>query len=245
MQIFKSTSLVIATMVSLVFFAGCKKSSEDLAAEPPVPTPATPPPTTTSTNPQAIKDSALSITRDLYLWSTQIPATFNAAGFTDPEAMMEAIHPFSVEPGFSAPVDRWSFAMKKDEWDRQSAGMSNLFSDANTSAGDFGLSVFFRTEGDLRVRMVEPNSPAGIAGIKRSWRITAINGGTNITSSNATNIVNDVYYATQTSFRFLKPDGSEITLTLNAAHYAEKPVYMDTVYNLGNQKAGYLVSTLR
>jgi C-terminal processing protease CtpA/Prc len=89
--------------------------------------------------------------------------------------------------------------------------------------------------------MVEPNSPAGMAGIKRSWRITAINGSTNITSSNATNIVNDVYYATQTSFRFVKPDGTEATLTLNAAHYAEKPVYLDTVYNVGSQKAGYLV----
>lgn len=154
---------------------------------------------------------------------------------------MEAIRPFSVEPGFSQPVDRWSFAMKKTEWDQQSAGMSNLFSDATTSDGDFGLSVFFRAEGDLRVRLVEPNSPAGRAGIRRSWRITAINGSTNITTGNAGSIVDNVYYATQTSFKFVKPDGSEASITLNAAHYTDRPVYMDTVYNTGAQKVGYLV----
>ncbi len=240
MQTNKLTNLFLATIASLTIFTGCKKSTEDLAADPPVTTTSTPTPTT-SVDPEALKDSTLALSKDIYLWSSQIPASFNARSFADPEAIMQAIHPYSVEPGFSQPVDRWSFAMKKDEWDRQSAGMSNLFSEAGVSAGDFGLSVFFRADGDLRVRMVEPKSPAGLAGIKRSWRITAINGGTNITSSNATNIVNDVYYAKQTSFRFVKPDATEITLTLNAAHYTDKPVYMDTVYTIGSQKAGYLV----
>jgi C-terminal processing protease CtpA/Prc len=239
MQAFKFTNIVLATVFSIAIFAGCKKSTEELAATPPATTPVTP--TATTTDPEAIKDSALSYTRDIYLWNTQIPATFNARGYADPDAIMQAIHPYSIESGFAQAVDRWSFAMKKDEWDKQSAGMSSLFSDETPESGDFGLSVFFRAEGDLRVRLVEPNSPAGTAGIKRSWRITAINGSTNITSGNASVIVDAVYYATQTSFKFIKPDGTEANITLNSGHYTNKPVYLDTVYTLGAQKVGYLV----
>ena len=240
MHAFKFTSIiVVAVGISSAIFSSCKKSSEELVATPPVTTPA--PPTATTTDPGAVNDSALTFAKDIYLWNTQIPPTFNARGHTDPDALMQAIKPYSIETGFTQAVDRWSFAMKKDEWDKQSAGMSNLFSDATTDAGDFGLSVFFRSEGDLRVRLVEPGSPAGLAGIKRSWRITAINGNANITTANSTSIVDDVYYATQTSFKFLKPDGTEVSITMNAAHYTDKPVYLDTVYTLGAQRVGYLV----
>ncbi|HSN60888.1 MAG TPA: S41 family peptidase, partial [Ferruginibacter sp.] len=91
------------------------------------------------------------------------------------------------------------------------------------------------------VRLVEPNSPAGMAGIKRGWRITQINGNGNITTAGSSTIVNSVYYSPTTSFVFSPPDGSTVSLTLNAAHYAEKPVMLDTVYNTGAQRIGYLV----
>lgn len=219
---------------SIIFFISCKKNSQDLVAT----TPGTG--GSVTTNPDIIKDSALMYAKDVYLWNTQIPSTFNARSYADPAAIMTAIQPYSIEPGFSNAVDKWSFAMKKTEWDQMSGGMSSV-SGTNAEAGDFGLSVFFRAEGDLRVRLVEPSSPAGLAGIKRGWRITQLNGSSTITTANSSNIVNAVYYSTSTSFVFTKPDGSSVSTTLNAAHYAEKPVYMDTVYNLGAQRVGYLV----
>ena len=73
--------------------------------------------------------------------------------------------------------------------------------------GDFGFSVFFRVEGDLRVKLVERLSPAGLAGIQRGWRITKINGNTNIKISNADFIVNNVFYSATSTFTFVKPDG--------------------------------------
>jgi C-terminal processing protease CtpA/Prc len=239
MQAIKFSRLFFAVIVSVGIFTGCKKSTADLQATPPATTTVTP--TATTADPEAIKDSTLTFTKDVYLWNTQIPASFNARGYADPDAIMQAIHPYSIESGFAQPVDRWSFAMKKDEWDKQSAGMSALFSDETPQSGDFGLSVFFRAEGDLRVRLVEPNSPAGLAGIKRSWRITSINGSANVTTANASTIVDAVYNATQTSFKFVKPDGSEVSMTLNAGHYSNKPVYLDSVYSLGAQRVGYLV----
>lgn len=221
-----------------LFFAACKKDRDVMVVSPPPPTPAGGGGGVT-VSPLALKDSVLIYTRDIYLWNTQIPAAFNAQNYADPAAIMTAIRPFSMEPGFASAVDKWSFAMKKTEWDQISGGRSSL--STTTGAGDFGLFVFFRAEGDLRVRLVEPNAPAGQAGIRRGWRITAINGNSNMTTGNADFIVNAVYESSGSSFTFQKPDGSSVTLSLQAGNYAEKQVYLDTVYNTGGKKVGYLV----
>lgn len=221
-----------------LLFAACKKNRDVVAVTPPTP-PTNSGGGTSATSAQLIKDSVLMYTKDIYLWNTQIPSGFNVQNFADPAEIMTAIRPFSMEPGFSAPVDKWSFAMKKKEWDQMSGGMGTLGS--TTSAGDFGFTVFFRAEDDLRVRLVEPNSPAGQAGIRRSWRVTAINGSSNITTGNANFIINAVYKSTGGSFTFQKPDGSSVTMSLSAGNYAEKQVYLDTVYSIANKRIGYLV----
>src|SRR5690606_19192736 len=68
-----------------------------------------------------------------------------------------------------------------------------------------------------------------------------INGSTNITPANANAIVAAVYQSTSTSFKFTKPAGGDVDITLNAAGYQEHPVYLDSVYNIGGKKTGYLV----
>lgn len=169
--------------------------------------------------------------RDIYLWYNQIPSSFNGQNYADPDAIMQALRNYSTEPGFSTPVDKWSFGIKRTEWDNVSSGSSQ----------DFGLTVFFKTEGDLRVRSVERASPAGLAGIKRGWRITSINNNTNIVTANASFIVNAVYSSTSGTFRFQKPDNSTVDINLAAAAYQEHPVFLDTVYTAGARKVGYFV----
>lgn len=188
-----------------------------------------PSPTGTTSDADRWKDSTLAVTKDLYLWYDKIPSTFNARSYADPAAIMTAIRQYSIEPGFTDPVDRWSFAMSQQEWDNVSSGVS----------ADFGLTVFFLQEGDLRVRSVEKSSPAGLAGVRRGWRITRINGSDNITTSNANFIVQNVYQSNATSFTFQKPDGTNVTLSLNAATYQENPVLLDSVYTVGGKKIGY------
>lgn len=220
---------------ALLLFTACKKNKDLIAVTPLTNTGVV----TTATSPQLIKDSALMYTKNIYLWNTQISSGFSVQDYTDPAAMMTAIRLFSMEPGFASPVDKWSFAMKKAEWDEMSGGLGTLSSTTGTE--DFGFSVFFRAEDDLRVRLVEPNSPAGQAGIHRSWRVTAINGNSNITTGNSSFIINAVYKTPSSSFTFQKPDGSSVSLSLSAGNYAEKQVYMDTVYTIGNKRIGYLV----
>lgn len=221
---FKKQCLLIG-LAGLVLFQACKK--KDLTDNiNPSPTP----PSSGNSSASAIKDSTLSYSKDIYLWYSQIPGTFNAQSYADPNAIMEAIRQYSNEPGFSAPVDKWSFGMKQTDWDNLSNGVS----------ADFGMNVFFRKEGDLRVKSVERSSPAGIAGIHRGWKITKINGSTDITTANADFISNAVWYSKSGTFTFQKPDGSSVDISLTAASYQEHPVYLDSVYTINSKKIGYL-----
>jgi C-terminal processing protease CtpA/Prc len=218
------------------FVMSCKKEKDPVVTGPPAPVSTTP----TVSAADMLKDSVLVHSRDIYLWNTQIPSTFNARNYADPIKIMEAIRQYSSEAGFADPVDRFSFAIKQDEWDAMSAGMGTIGTTTGND-GDFGLSVFFRVEGDLRVRLVEPSSPAGVAGIRRGWRITKINGNTDITTSNSDFIVDNVYEAASAKITFLKPDGQSVDIDLTRGHYPEKPVYLDSVYSISNKSIGYLV----
>ncbi len=178
-----------------------------------------------------VKDSAVDIARDIYLWYNQIPSGFDGQGYADPDKIMTAIRQYSKEPGFSNAVDRWSFGYLQSEWDNVSSGVSQ----------DMGFSVFFLAEGDLRVKYVEKNSPAYNAGIRRGWRVTKINGSTNITTGNANFIVNAIFNSSSGNFSFTRADNSSVDIALTGTTYQSDPFLLDTVYTVGASKVGYVV----
>jgi C-terminal processing protease CtpA/Prc len=217
-MLFKKFRLIPVIILCLGIFASCKKKDSS---------------GTTASTADLIKDTTIDYARDIYLWYNQIPANFDARSYADPNAIMEAIRQYSIEPPNSRPVDRFSFAMKQTEWNSLSSGVSV----------DFGFSIFFLTSNDLRVKYVERESAAGKAGVKRGWRIMKYNGNSNIATDQATidAIVKAVFESTTTSFTFLKPDGSTVDITLNAATYQTHPVMKDSVYTISGKKIGYLV----
>lgn len=182
---------------------------------------------------KALNDTSWAYAQELYLWYKTLPRTLNTSSMKDPNAVMEALRPYSTEPGFSEPVDRWSFAVTKKEWNDISAGIS----------GDFGLNIFFMSENDLRVSYAEPNSPAGKAGIKRSWRIKSINGNNSIATDDASisRITNAIYSSKSVQIVFGRSSGADTTVSLAAITYQEQPIYLDTIYNTGGKKTGYFV----
>src|SRR3954453_16935490 len=110
---FMKNRLASGFALALFLMASCKKNDlqENLT---PTPTPVA--------SADALKDTALLYTKDIYLWYNQIPASFNAHSYSDYDALMTGIRQYSTETGFSTPVDRWSFAMEKSEWDNLSSG---------------------------------------------------------------------------------------------------------------------------
>jgi carboxyl-terminal processing protease len=221
---------LIYTLAFVVMAASCKK--KDVLAPVGTTTPVSPPVLEVSYN-DLLKDSALFHAKDLYLWYKNIPATMNARQYADPSAIMTAIRPYSHEPGFSQPVDRWSFAIEQSEWNNNSTGNEN----------DLGFSVLFNTASDLRVKYVEKESAAGRAGIQRGWRVLAINGNTNIdtSASSIQMIISSVFNSSSGNFKFRKTDGSVIDINLTGIAYNEKPVFVDKVYALSDgTKVGYM-----
>lgn len=233
----RKISYPLFIMLSFIFVS-CKKEAKQMLESNIAPSASPNTPATASA--AQLNLIAFQKTQDYYLWNTQLPASLNYSSFSDPSAVMTNIRQYSIEAGFTGPVDRWSFAMKKAEWDNLSGGFSTV-SSTESAAGDFGITVFFRAENDLRVRLTEPNSFAGLAGVRRGWRIVKIDGNTNITTGNAPYIIDKIYNSTNTVIGFLKPDGTTVEISLTAGHYTKKPVYMDTVYNSPAGPVGYLV----
>ena len=184
-----------------------------------------------SSNNDRLKDSTILYARDIYLWYDKIPASFKARDYADPDAIMEAIRDYSIEPGFSDPVDRWSFAVTKNVWDDLSQGISS----------DFGLGIFYFASNDLRVSFVEPASPAGKANIKRSWQIKQINNSSNISTSNINFVSNAIFNSTNVTLLLGRQGKADTTIALTAATYLEQPIILDTIYTTGASKTGYLV----
>lgn len=226
----KTLFRLITFIFFIVLIYSCKKTKNT--------TPVTPPTDSTTLAAKA-KDSALIDSRDFYLWYNNIPSTFNAQSYNDPSDVMIAIRAYSNEPGYTSPVDKWSFGVLKTDWNQLSGGIGSA--NAISTNGDFGMSVFFKVDGDLRVKLVERLSPAGIGGVQRGWRVTKINGSTTITIANADFIVNSVFYSPTSTFTFLKPDGTSVDITLNATTYPQQTVYLDSVYNIGAKTIGYMV----
>lgn len=222
MRKFSAALYVVITL----FLFSCKKDVDDGSNNPP------PEPPDTPSAEDLVKDTVLMIAQDVYLWNTQIPSNFDARSYADPNAEMIAIRQYSHETGFADPVDRFSFAITQEEWDNTSNGV----------AEDFGMSIFFFTPTDLRVKYTESASPSGLAGIKRGWQIIKINGNSKIDTTEATikRIVDAVFYSSNTSFTFKKPDGSTVDISLNAATYQTHPVFADSVYTVNSKNVGYL-----
>ena len=226
MRLINKNFLYLLVFISV--FASCKKSQDVSSSPTPTPTP-----TPVATADDKLKDSVLLYTRDIYFWYSQIPSTFNPRSYADPDQIMKAIRPYSIDPPSTQPVDRFSFATKQASFNNISSGIS----------GDFGIGAGFLTTTDLRITSVERASPAGLAGVRRGWQITKVNGSTNISTSDAdlAFLNNAIFNSTSSSFTFLKPDGTSVNITLTAVSYQTHPVALDTIYTINSKKIGYLV----
>ncbi|WP_018630445.1 S41 family peptidase [Niabella aurantiaca] len=219
-----SRTALIAALFSLVLVA-CRKN--DKPSPPPEPTV------------PSVNDSMYFLFKDQYLWNDVIPdsATFRPNSYAKTEDMFNALISFKKQGG--ANMDKYSFL------------------DDGTIAGEiggvsvgFGMDVNYNELNDLRVVSVYPGSPAYQQGIRRSWRITAINGNTDLAydgeqvhgpGTTLNRVINAIYYSNSTQLTLQKPDGSSVPVSVESTSYDINPVLYSNVLNVGGKKIGYLV----
>lgn len=221
--ILNRTALIAA--VFLLTLAACRKNDKP-----------TPPP---ESKVPSVNDSMYFLFKDQYLWNDVIPdsATFKPNSYAKTEDMFNALIAFKKQNGNN--LDKYSFL---DD--------GTIAGEIGGVSGGFGMDVNYNELNDLRVVSVYPGSPAYQKGIRRTWRITAINGDANLaydgesvggSGVNITKVVKGVYQSDQTDLTFLKPDGSSEIIRLNAANYNINPVLYSNILNLSGKKVGYIV----
>jgi len=185
----------------------------------------------------------------IYLWDDALPATLDATKYSTPEKSLEYLSGLKINPETGLAIDHYSFLDK----------IGNLSGEITqgTATGDYGFMVTAGynslQEVSFFVTYVYKNSPAGAAGVARSYEIVSINGSAAVhpgvdsqgyldaTSTGYTNLVNALFSSTSASFGFKKPDGTTLTTSLSVASYSINSVLCDSIYTVGTKKVGYVV----
>jgi carboxyl-terminal processing protease len=196
-----------------------------------------------------IQDSIYYYEKEDYLWFDAIPdySTFNPrsyGGSSDLGALtkeLTAISQLKINPATGKPYEYYPLSPGEAKYSFVDDGTQTA--SLNGSNNDFGFQPIYIANNDLRVKFVNPGSPADQAGIKRGYRITSINSTTDLSydGTTANFVINAVYYSTNIKMVLTKYDGTTLTVNLNTAAYTVNPVLNYKIFDLGNgHKVGYL-----
>lgn len=196
-----------------------------------------------------VQDSIYYYEKEDYLWFDAIPDynTFNPrsyGGSSDLGALtneLTAISQLKINPATDKPYEYYPLSPGNAKYSFVDNGTETA--SLNGSNNDFGFAPIYIAEDDLRVKYVNPGSPADLAGIKRGYQITSINTTTDLSYNGTTAnfIINAVYYSTTIKMVLTKYDGTTLSVNLNTAAYTVNPVLNYKVFDLGSgHKVGYL-----
>lgn len=195
-----------------------------------------PKPIREDTREDRLKDSVYLYTYHMYLWQDQLPTSFPTENYKKAEDVLEALTEYSKDPVTNRKLDRFSFLDRSGFVDEEIR---------EGRLGSFGFDVRYQNETDLYIKMVYPGSPAAKAGLERGFQIVAINGNSNL--DNNVHEPNDYAFIfnalddVSINLNLKKPDGDEITVTLERQEFLLDPVFYSDVYSVGEKKVGYFV----
>ena len=200
-----------------------------------------------------IRDSIYLYAKEDYLWYDGLPdyATFNPRGITGSDDItaltneVNQISQYKINPLTNKPYEYYAPSPGEAKYSFIDDG--SVSTELNGTRGDFGFAPLYNDINDLRVKYVYPGSPADLAGIKRGYQITSINGRTSFaydgeSGANVQFVVNAYSNSNSIALVLKKPDGTSMTTTLNLAIYTSNPVLTYKVFDQGNgKKVGYIV----
>jgi len=200
------------------------------------------------TQEQQWTSDVFSAMKAIYLWNDALPATLDTTHYNTPEKALGYLSSLKINPETGQVIDHYSFLDK----------IGNLSGEINqgTASGDYGFMVTpaynASNQVSFFVTYVYKNSPAGLAGVARTYEIIRINENDLVhpevidtyldpTSAGYINMMNAFYYSNTASFTFKKPNGDTLTTSLNVGSYAINSVLYDTIFTVGSRKVGYMV----
>jgi carboxyl-terminal processing protease len=227
--------------------ASCKKDKKSADNDDPTS------PSKNGTTLNLVQDSVFLYAKEAYYWYDALPtyAQFDPRAYTgssDAAALtneVDAISQFKINTATNLPYEYYSPDPGEAKYSFIDAGQ--ISTELNGSNNDFGFAPLFNDVNDLRVKYVYPGSPADLAGIKRGYQITAINGNTNFSydGSNGPHtqfVINAYSNSPAITMTLKKYDGTTMNVNLSTAAYTINPVLTYKTFNEGNGHiVGYLV----
>lgn len=175
--------------------------------------------------PKSRLDSIYTIASDFYFWNDRLPLKedFNFEIFTTPEAILNSFRSYSPDS-----VDKWSFAINRESWQKVLGGIS----------GDFGLGLRFLKSDDLRIAYTQPNSSAGLTGLQRGLKVVRMNG----IAANNTNLEQlNKEFQTSAELDLEIKNGDTITsFLLSRSDYSITSVLLHDTFNISGKIIAYL-----
>jgi C-terminal processing protease CtpA/Prc len=158
-----------------------------------------------------------------YLWADELPANINPADYTSSADVLEKLR---------VPQDKFSNIADAQR-------TSDFF-----SGRLIGFGFNFQYEGDnIRLYLVQPNSPAFNAGLRRSDLITQIEGkspGQWRAEDNIDEAFGPSEVGVQRTFAITRSDGSTVTQLVTKGQYDLAYVPASGLFTQGNRKIGYI-----
>ena len=203
-----------------------------------------------------LKDSVVYYTKLLSLWQDYIvPRNVNdildsvkvrdiSKLYKTPEDVLDyltSLTPIDLNSG--KPIDRYSFL------DRDGLVSNEIQNAVSTS---HGMSLFYLQTNEayqdkdnayLYVKMVDLNSPAYVAGIRRGDRILSINGKSNLDWNTQKPLnfkdVNEALSSYSITVKWRTPLSVDVEKTITSSSYSINPIFSNKVLTVDDKKVGY------
>ena len=202
-----------------------------------------------------MRDSVYLYAQEAYYWNDAIPAyaDFKPRTITGTDDIstleneVDKISQLKINPTTGKPYEYYAAAPGHAKYSFIDDG--SVSSELNGVKGDFGFAPIWIGTSDLRIRYVYPGSPVDLAGVKRGYQITAINGRTNLdydgnggAGTTVNYVINAYSNSSSITMTLKRPDASTFNVTLNTASYTLNPVLTHKVFDQGGgHKVGYIV----
>lgn len=229
--------IAFGILLAAGFFAGCKKDKNNNNGGGA--------PKTGSTF-DLIRDSVYLYAKEDYYWYNNMPSynTFNPRSFTgstDIQALQNEVNAISQTNQYEY------YAAAAGEAKYSFIDEGQVSTELGGTNSNFGFAPLYNEINDLRIKYVYPGSPADMAGVKRGYKVLAINGNSAIDydgadGTNTNFVINAAFNSNTITMTLQRNNLSTFQVTLNAADYTINPVITYKTIALPNNKiVGYIV----